>query len=90
MLTDLKCEETCVNDAFLNAYDPEHAMYLIFEEEQCCLDSSSLVNITVSNSPFNIEEDFFEENCELVCENHGYNETTCNGMMGCWFDDGNG
>ena len=53
MLTDLKCEETCVNDAFLNAYDPEHAMYLIFEEEQCCLDSSSLVNITVSNSPFN-------------------------------------
>jgi len=26
-------------------------MYLIFQEEQCCLDSSQLVNITVSNTP---------------------------------------
>jgi hypothetical protein len=51
LFTDLKCEESCVNDAFEQAYNPEHAMYLIIQEEQCCLDSSNLVNITVSNTP---------------------------------------
>jgi len=30
LLTDMKCGDTCVNNAFAQAYSPDQAMYLIF------------------------------------------------------------